>query len=83
MIEFFFKNRMLTSIPFSFSRIVAIGFWFIVLCLVLAFWGMDSLLFFLSLASIILVFAFTISSAISKYIEVREANIAVDLESLC
>ena len=54
------------------SRIINVGFYFLIFCVVLASWGIDPLSLFLSLSSVILAFSFAIGSASAKYFEVRE-----------
>ena len=53
------------------TRIINVGFYFIIFCVVLASWGIDPLAMFLSFSSVILAFTFAIGSASAKYFEVR------------
>ena len=62
------KNAFLKINP-SFS-IVAIGFYFIVFCIIFLCWNIDPIYFFLSISSIVLACTFALAGASSKYVEV-------------
>ena len=55
----------------AFEQILNIAFYIFLICVILAANGLDPLALFLSFSSVLLAFAFMISSASSKYFEVR------------
>lgn len=61
--------RNSSQIDQAFEAIVAVGFYFIMFCLVFLAWEMDPLYFFLSISSILLACSFALASASAKYVE--------------
>lgn len=54
-----------------FLRIIAVGFYFVLFCIVLACWHIDPLALFLSVSSVIIAFSFAIGRSCANYIDVR------------
>jgi Mechanosensitive ion channel len=58
-----------TKLDGAFEKIVNIGFYFVLGCIVLSLFGVDPLVLFASVSGFVLGFAFMIGSAASKYFE--------------